>query len=224
MWNNLIGPEVLFLGITREAEAMMIADISWWASLNTLEQVFWGIAIVFSVLFVFQFGLSLFGLDFESDADIDTSASDSDYSLDPSFTLLSVRSIIAFFTFFGWVGVLSLNRDYSTGWVFGTATFAGFAAMGLVAYLMYFFSRLAEDGNADIQDLIYKNGTVYLTIPERRKGKGKVHVTLGNSLREMDAVTEGEMLGNGKSVKIIEIVEDNVLVVEPIEIFESHVS
>ena len=93
--------------------------------------------------------------------------------------------------------------------------------MGLVAYLMYFFSKLAEDGNADIQELIFKNGTVYLTIPERRKGKGKVHVTLGNSLREMDAVTEGEELGNGKSVKIIEIVEDNILVVEPIEIFET---
>ena len=180
-------------------------------------------AIVFSVLFVIQFGLSLFGLDFEADGDLDAATS-TDYSLDPSFTLLSVRSIIAFFTFFGWVGVLALQRDYSTTWVLISAIAAGFAAMGLVAYLMYFFSRLAEDGNADIQDLIYKNGTVYLTIPERRKGRGKVHVTLGNSLREMDAVTEGESLGNGKSVKIIEIVEDNVLVVEPIEIFETQVS
>ncbi len=200
----------------------MVVEISWWSSLNNIEQIFWGIAIVFSVLFVIQFGLSLFGLDFDSDADIDVS--EAGYSLDPSFTLLSVRSIIAFFTFFGWVGVLALARNYTITWVLILAIGAGLIAMGLVAYMMYFFSRLAEEGNANIQELIYKNATVYLTIPERRKGKGKVHVTLGKSLREMDAVTEGEQLGNGKTVKIIEIIEDNILVVEPAEIFESHVS
>jgi hypothetical protein len=96
--------------------------------------------------------------------------------------------------------------------------------MVTVAYLMYFFSRLAEEGNADLAELIFKNATVYLTIPERRKGKGKVHVTLNNSLREMDAVTEGERLDNGKSVKIIEILEENILVVEPVEIFDVHTS
>jgi hypothetical protein len=89
---------------------------------------------------------------------------------------------------------------------------------------MYFFYKLAEDGNANLEELIYKDATVYLTVPERRKGKGKVHVTLNNSLREMDAVTEGEALPNGRSVKIVEIIEDNVLVVEPVEIFEAHAS
>ncbi len=198
---------------------MIIADVSWWAGLSSIEQIFWGIAIVFSVLFIIQFGLSLFGLDFDAEADIDIDTS-ADYSLDPSFTLLSVRSIIAFFTFFGWIGVLALSRSYSLTWVMIFSVGAGLAAMGLVAYMMFFFSKLTEDGSADIQELIYKNGTVYLTIPERRKGRGKVHVTLGNSLREMDAVTEGEQLANGKSVKIVEIIEDNVLVVEPSEIFE----
>lgn len=199
---------------------MIIADVSWWAGLSSIEQIFWGIAIVFSVLFIIQFGLSLFGLDFDAEADIDLDAG-ADYSLDPSFTLLSVRSIIAFFTFFGWIGVLSLSRSYSLTWVMIFSVGAGLAAMGLVAYMMFFFSKLTEDGSADIQELIYRNGTVYLTIPERRKGRGKVHVTLGNSLREMDAVTEGEQLANGKSVKIVEIIEDNVLVVEPSEIFET---
>ena len=35
---------------------------------------------------------------------------------------------------------------------------------------------------------------VYLTIPAERKGEGKVQITINNSVREYDAVTEGEKL------------------------------
>ena len=62
----------------------------WWSSLNGTQQMFWGISIIFSVLFVIQFVLSLIGLDFEGETDFDVST-DSDtnggYNLDPSFTL-----------------------------------------------------------------------------------------------------------------------------------------
>lgn len=196
---------------------------NWWAELATIDQVFWGIALAFSVLFLIQFGLTVFGLDFDAEADADIGG-EGGYGLDPSFTLLSVRSIIAFFTFFGWAGVIARLNDYSTTWVLISALIAGFSAMFVVAYMMYFFSKLAETGNADLSELIFKNATVYLTIPERRKGKGKIHVTLQSSLREMDAVTEGEQLPSGRAVKIIEIIENNVLVVEPVEIFEANAS
>ena len=200
----------------------LLTITEWWYAMPTIEQIFWGIAIVFTTFFIIQFGLSVLGLDFDADADADLS--DGGYSLDPSFTLLSVRSIIAFFVFFGWTGILAIGQGYGTTTVFLMAAGAGLIAMVVVAYLMYFFYKLAEDGNANLEELIYKDATVYLTIPERRKGKGKVHVTLNNSLREMDAVTEGEALPNGRSVKIVEIIEDNVLVVEPVEIFEAHAS
>ncbi len=203
---------------------MIAAETAWWSDLDTTGQIFWGIAIVFSVLFIIQFGLSLFGLDLDADADVEMGSSGAEYSIDPSFALLSVRSIIAFFTFFGWAGVLALASGYNTSLVLIIAGLTGFAAMAMVAYMMYFFSRLAETGNADLNELIYKNGTVYLSIPARRKGKGKVHVTLGNSLRELDAVTEGELLPQGQEVKIIEILEDDILVVESVEIFETNVS
>ncbi len=198
---------------------MILTITSWWYGLSSIEQIFWGIAIIFSLLFLIQFGLSMLGAEVEADADVDLDTAHGSFSLDPAFTLLSVRSIIAFFTFFGWMGVLALSRGLGSTPVILIAGGAGLAAMFTVAYLMYFFSRLAEEGNADLTELIYKNATVYLTIPERRRGKGKVHVTLRNSLREMDAVTEGERLETGQSVKIVEIIEDNVLVVEPVEIF-----
>ena len=203
---------------------MILTITDWWYTLSSIEQIFWGIALIFSLLFLIQFGLSLLGGDIDTETDLHAETSDGSFSLDPSFTLLSVRSIIAFFTFFGWMGVLALSKGYSSSMVVLIAFGSGLAAMVTVAYLMYFFSRLAEEGNADLAELIFKNATVYLTIPERRRGKGKVHVTLNNSLREMDAVTEGERLDNGKSVKIIEIIEENILVVEPVEIFDVHTS
>lgn len=198
---------------------MILLLTEWWNSLISTEQVFWGIAIIFSVLFIIQFGLSLLGLDFEGDADMDTG--EADFSLDPSFALLSIRSIIAFFTFFGWAGVLALQSGRGLTATLLWAIVAGLSAMILVAYLMYFFSRLTEDGNDDLNDLLFNNGMVYLHIPGHRKGTGKVHVNLRNALREMDAVTEGEALTSGKNVKVVEIIEGNTLVVEPVEIFET---
>jgi len=201
---------------------MLLSITDWWYDLGTMEQVFWGIAIIFSTLFIIQFGLSIFGLDFDTDVDID--GTDTSYSLDPSFTLLSVRGIIAFFAFFGWTGILALGRGYGNTVIIAMALVAGLLAMVTVAYLMFLFHQLAERGNADLNDLIFQDGSVYLTIPGHRKGRGKVHVTLSNSLREMAAVTEGEELKTGRIVKIIEIIENNVLVVEPAEIFESTTS
>ena len=127
----------------------LLTITEWWYAMPTIEQIFWGIAIVFTTFFIIQFGLSVLGLDFDADADADLS--DGGYSLDPSFTLLSVRSIIAFFVFFGWTGVLAIGRGYSTTTVFLMAAGAGLIAMVVVAYLMYFFYKLAEE----IADIVW---------------------------------------------------------------------
>ena len=86
----------------------------WWSTLSNAEHIFWIIAIIFTVFFVIQFVLSLIGMDLEADTDIDLDTdTEASYDVDPSFTLFSVRSIIAFFTFFGWTGVLTLKAGVS---------------------------------------------------------------------------------------------------------------
>lgn len=194
----------------------------WWSTLNGTQQVFWGISIVFSVLFVIQFVLSLVGLDFEGDTDFEVGGetdTDGGYSLDPSFTLFSVRSIIAFFTFFGWTGVLALNAGLGTMMAVIMASVSGFAAMAMVGYMMYMFSKLGESGNIDVKDALFQTGEVYLTIPETKRGQGKVHINISGALREMDAITEGKTLATGSTVRVVEVIDDRILVVEPVEIF-----
>ncbi|HFC00530.1 MAG TPA: hypothetical protein ENJ53_06970 [Phaeodactylibacter sp.] len=194
----------------------------WWSTLNGAEQAFWGISIVFSVLFVIQFVLSLIGLDFDHDVDFDVSADTDvggDYSLDPSFSLFSVRSIIAFFTFFGWTGVLALNANLGTMTAVIMASASGLLAMSIVGYMMYAFSKLGESGTTDINEALFQSGEVYLTIPEGKRGQGKIHIKIHGSLREVDAITEGKTLPTGATIRVVEVLDDRLLLVEPVETF-----
>ncbi len=194
----------------------------WWGPLSSTEKVFWGISLVFSVLFLIQFVVSLIGLDFDTDSDVDVHAdieTHSDYHLDPSFTLLSVRSIIAFFTFFGWTGVLVLNAGGSVWTAIGFSGLAGFAAMFIVGYVIYLFTTLTEQGTVNLSKALYSTGEVYLSIPANKNGHGKVHIKIQGALKEVDAVTNGDALPTGSAIKVVEIIDDNLILVEQADYF-----
>ena len=88
----------------------------------------------------------------------------------------------------------------------------------LVGYLIYLFSKLSQDGNINIGHALFNTGNVYLTIPAEEAGQGKVHITIDGSLREMNAMTKSlKPLPTGSTVRVIEIIENNLLIVEPIE-------
>ena len=197
----------------------------WWIALSGPQQAFWGISIVFSILFLIQFVFSLIGLDADTDMDSDMDISgdmdidmDPGFGLDTDFTVLSVRSIIAFFTFFGWTGVLILNAGGTTLTAIGAASVAGLLAMLLVGYLIYLFSKLSQEGNLNINNALFNTGTVYLTIPAAETGQGKIHVTIDGTMREMNAITkEGIKIPTGADIRVVEVLEDNILLVEPID-------
>jgi len=190
---------------------------SWWGTLSQIQQIFWAIAIVFSFLFLIQFLLSLIGLDFD---DVDVSApSDGGggISVDADFNLISVRSIIAFFSMFGWAGVLLLNAGKAIWTAVVLSSVSGFVGMFVVAYLLYQLSKLDESGTTDLTDALFETGEVYLSIPPAKSGPGKVHLKLKGALKELDAITEGNGLPTGASVRILEVLDNNTLLVESID-------
>src|SRR6186713_612244 len=99
----------------------------WWETLSAAHQVFWFIAIVFSVLFIIQLVLLLIGMDSDDPAGSDHSVEDVHF--EHEFSVLSVRSIIAFFTFFGWTGVLIMHQQLSIWVAVILSSIAGIAAM-----------------------------------------------------------------------------------------------
>lgn len=211
----------IFLTDQKINQMILLILGNWFGGLTGTEQIFWGISIVFSILFLIQFVLSLVGLDFDTDVDVDisTDVEGGDFSIDPGFTLFSVRSIIAFFTFFGWAGVLTLNSGGSTLMAVIAASISGFAAMSIVGYMLYLASKLTESATVDMGNALYQNGEVYLSIPERKSGQGKIHINIQGSLRELEAITEGEALPNGAKIRVVEILDDNLLLVEPVSNF-----
>jgi len=190
----------------------MININQWWDALSSPHQVFWFIAIVFSVLFFIQFILALIGLESQH---MEVHAH-TDVSLEHEFSALSLRSIIAFFTFFGWTGVIVLNKGLSI-WVAVTfASLAGLAAMFIVAYLMYKFSQLEQSGTLNLYHALDQEGEVYIPIPGARKGHGKIQLKVDGRIRELDAITDGASLKTGDLIKVVEILDDNVMKVEPL--------
>lgn len=189
----------------------------WWDLLATSEKVFWLIAIVFSFLFVVQFGLSLIGIDGDSDMDIDADAdADQGYSLDKDFSILSIRSVVAFFTFFGWTGVYMLSEGKSTTYTVIMSAISGGIAMSLVAYMIYKFAQMEKSGTMDLRHAIDETAEVYLTIPAQLAGEGKIHVMIDGTIHEIDAQTEGEMIKTGEKVQVLDLTDNGVMLVAPL--------
>lgn len=191
----------------------MTTDFSlWWEGLSVLQKVYWLIAIPFSIFFILQTILSLFGGDSggsHGDADISV---DSDTGID--FQFLSIKNLVAFFTLFGWVGILTSSGGMATGWSVLLAVIAGLFMMVLMATLMYFMGKLTESGTLDLKKSVNKTGTVYLPIPPKRNGMGKVQITL-QGFQTLDAVTDEENeIPTGSLVEVTDTLDGEILVVK----------
>jgi membrane protein implicated in regulation of membrane protease activity len=94
-------------------------------------------------------------------------------------------------------------------------------SVGVVFVILFFMvirqiERLAENNSFKINSTLNKTGSVYLTIPARKKGTGKVQVSVKGAFHELDAITENEKIESSSTVRIIKIESNNLVVVERI--------
>jgi hypothetical protein len=188
----------------------------WWSTLELAEKIYWGISIPFSVLFLIQLVMTFIGGDIDdvsADGDADA-AVEGDTGID--FQFLTLKNLIAFFTIFGWTGIICLDAGMGAGISSFFATIAGLIMMLIMASIMYFMGKLTEEGTLNLNNAIGKVGNVYLTIPAGRKGMGKVQIQV-QGLQTLDAITDSEKeIPNGAVVEVIEVLNDQILVVYPI--------
>ena len=80
--------------------------------------------------------------------------------------------------------------------------------------MFYLISKSSADGTMKIQKAIGVTGEVYLTIPSKRSGIGKVQVKVMGSLRTLEAMTDDEQpIRTGKVIKVSQIISNNILLV-----------
>jgi hypothetical protein len=134
-----------------------------------------------------------------------------------AFRLFSLRSILAFFVVFGWVGIAMTESAAIHHMIVLLVSFAaGALALYLTALLFYGILKLQYSGNVHIANAVGLDAEVYIPVPAANAGMGKVNLLLQGRWLECDAVTEGpEALKTGRAVRVAAIQRGTVLIVVP---------
>lgn len=188
---------------------------NWFSSLDSTLQVFWGCAIVSSLIFLLQAILTLLGMDHDIDFDMDAAHFDGD-TMDTggSLSLFSVRSMVNFFVGFGWAGISFYSLIPYTWLLYIVAILVGIGFGYLYFFIRKQTMRLESDGTININESLGKPCDVYLRIPAERSGQGKVQISLHGSVHELPAVTNGPLLASGTRVRVMEVIDNALLLVE----------
>jgi len=187
---------------------------------------FWA-ALVGCTILVIQVILQIIGLGGEHDLD---GGADTDFDHDgvgdhdPAhgtqgnvfFGILSFKALVAFAGIFGLTGLSLENSDVVGIQRVGIAVLAGLLAMVLVAYMMRALYNLGSSGSVVIRNAVGHQAEVYLRIPAKGEGRGKVTVEIQGRSVELPAVTDGEAIGTGAIVKVVDVASGETVKVMPV--------
>lgn len=191
----------------------------WWESLNLFMKFMWGIALTASLVFIIQSIITFIG----GDTDLDVGGADASVDdptgteIDSGMNILTVRNFVNFFLGFGWSAVLFAPGIHSIALLLVISTLVGVVFVVLMMLLLKWLASMQQSGNINVFDeAVGCQGNVYFPIPEARSGEGKVQISINNSVREYNALTEGDALPTGTRIKVVEVIDANTLLVEPL--------
>lgn len=197
----------------------------WWEGLESATQFFYGMAAFFSVFFMWQMIAAFLGLTGDDvdvgHADIDISDIDASDNFDhhdviessQAFKILSLRSIITFFTLFSWGCALYTGDGMPVVKAMGISSIWGLAGMFAIAFIFYGMGKLTETGTKDVTTCIGEIGTVYLDIPA--DGFGEVKTSVSGVVEHVKARSvNGEALSAGTQVRIVKAIGQTLVGVE----------
>lgn len=196
--------------------------LAWWNQLTLFQTIMVCIAAPATLIILVQmiFLLIGFGGDESMDA-IDADGADSfDVVNDESFLSLggikifSLRGALAFLSVGGW---LAMALDYTLDtWLAGIiGLFGGALTAFLIALAFHYALKMQRSGNINYKKAVGHVGTVYMRIPAKRTGFGKINLTLQERYVEISAITDdGETINTGLPVKITGLEDSSTVIVE----------
>ncbi len=171
----------------------------WWSSLDALKQAFWSIAIICTLLLGIFFVLRQFEM-YQDRKEVPDSK-----------RWLNAQQVFLFFAVLGWSNALFLTPA-NWYWMPAVAAIAGFSVIFLHQKVA---SRKTKSGKKT-GDYRTSVGEVLQPIPSHRNGFGKVHLNLREAPRELEAITAGQEIPRGTPVRVVDVIDNRVLLVEPI--------
>ena len=184
-----------------------------------MENLYFYCAVVGGAFLVLQTVLMLFAggdADVDTDVDMDVDVDGAEHAGDAFVKLLSLKTIVAFLPFFGLTGLACLDGGVDSTWTFVASVGAGLVAFYLVAWLMAMLWKLRSEGNEDLRNAIGTEGKVYLRVPGKHQGIGKVTVHVQGRKITRKAVTGGDEIPTGTRVNVVALSGDDTLKVETV--------
>lgn len=188
-------------------------------------KVYWTIAIVSSIVFVIQMVLTFVGIG-DADADGGVDLPDTDVAVSDgngdtldtggAIQLFTVRNLVNFLLGIGWAGVCLWDLIPIRPLLAGAAILCG--CLMVAAFLVMFRQVMKLQGNGAIRidSYVGVSCSVYLRIPARRQGQGKVQISLHGSVQEIDAQTDGAEMASGSRARVVSVIDSHTLLVEPL--------
>ncbi len=210
-----------------------------WSLLPAFERVFWFLALPATLFFLLMMIMTFVGMGAEG-MDGDVGGADVGGEVDAggdldvghggdlhaggdmeaaggvvhAFHMFTIRNLVVFFMMFGWSGIAMVHSGASHSWTLIVAFVIGVAMMAVVSSMFYLITKLTHSGNVSIRSALGQTGNVYLVVPEKRAGTGKVNVLAEGVTTEYKAMTDGERIATGENVRVIGIVGGQILLVE----------
>ena len=194
---------------------------TWFMALEPMQQMFWGCALVASVVFLIQMVLTMLGMDGHN-VDVDFDVADfGDVDTDTmdmggALSLFSIRNLVSFFVGFGWAGVSLQNLIGNNFWLVLVSILVGAFFVWVFFVVKKQMRKFEANGAFDIKRCEGRTANVYLRIPGQNSGKGKIQISVNGAFHEVDALTDGDPITTGSKVRITEIIDGETLRVTPL--------
>lgn len=185
---------------------------AWWGSLGIAEQLFYGVAIVATVVVFIQMVLMLIGSDVGGEVEFEL---DTEHA--SGLKALSLQTISTFLVGLGWIGGGVLSMTGSVLFALLIGGLVGFGGSSVIFFMMKWAHNVREKGNVDPRNAIGQTAKVYIPIPPNREGEGQIEIKFQNRFRVVQAVTSsGETLPAQTEVLVVDLADNNVMVVRPL--------
>lgn len=157
--------------------------------LEPILQMFWIIAIPSSIIFLIHIISILTGInniieEFNNDI---IRRYESNKNI---FQIFNFKNLINFLTSFSWCGIAFYSYFTNKLLLITISILFGIGFMFIFCIILKEMNKWNKNDNFDISKTIGMIGEVYLKIPKKYLGKGKILLSYNGSIKELDAITQ----------------------------------
>ena len=189
---------------------MHALQVSWWHSQPATLHTFYIIALVGGILLLAQIIMTLVGAE-HSDLHGESEGGDTGHSVGLQY--LSLRTIMAFATGLGWMGVILTRAGCDIYLTTLCATVVGFILAWSVLWLMRTMRLLASDGTLDYANAVQQIGTVVVSIQPLGQTGGQIEILIQGRLAVVGAISDptSAAIAPGTKVRVIGLADRSTL-------------